>query len=109
MQNQTAPGRSNQAPAMWPCRLLAPRLHGRQGELEDASAVGVRVEPQATAMRLDDGAADREPDAKSAALGRVERIENALGIARRDPGAVVGHAHGDLVRRRGRDPDLDDT
>ena len=48
-------------------------------------------------MRFHDGAADREPDTQPGSLGRVERIENVPGVARRDARAVVGHAHDDLA------------
>ena len=49
------------------------------------------------AMRLDDGAADRKPNAEPDSLGRVERIENAFGVVRRDPGAAVRNTHRDLA------------
>ena len=65
------------------------------------------VERQASAVRLDDGAADRKADAQSGFLGRVERIENALGIVRRDSGAGVRDAHRDLTVAISCYPDLD--
>ena len=60
-------------------------------------------------MRLDDGAADRKADAQSDFLGRVERIEYALGIIRRDSRTGVRDTHRDLIVSISGYVDLDGT
>src|SRR4051794_23808636 len=50
----------------------------RQGELKNGATGHVRGCPDLAAMRFDDRAADRQSHPHAAALGRVERIEQAL-------------------------------
>ena len=45
---------------------------------------GLGSDPDASAMRLDDGARDRQADAHALALGGDERLEQLLGDLRRD-------------------------
>ena len=55
-------------------------------------AARVRLRPQPAAMRLDDGAADRQPDAHAVALGGDERLEQPRQDFRPNAAAGVGDA-----------------
>src|SRR5262249_11538307 len=63
---------------------------GGQREPEGGALRRVVVRPQLSAMRFDDGPADRQADSQAAGLRRVERVEDALALLRRDAGARVG-------------------
>src|SRR5262245_58018462 len=56
--------------------LRGQRSLGRNGEAERGTAIGVVFRPQPPAMRLDNGAADGEPHAETAALGGVEWLKD---------------------------------
>src|SRR5271166_72280 len=60
-------------------------LGGRQGEPKHGASRLISVYPQPTAMRVDDGPADRQPHPKSAGLCRVEGIENPLEMLNAGP------------------------
>src|ERR1044072_417608 len=82
-------------------------LRNRQREPEGASTTGIRRQRQASAMRLDDGAGDRQADAQPGFLGPVERIGNGLGIARSNSRPRVGDADRDLTVSVSLDSDTD--
>ena len=48
-------------------------------------------------MPLDDGAADGEPDAHAAALGRAKGIEQLVDALAIEPHAGIPHAHADTI------------
>ena len=49
-----------------------------QGELKDSAMRWVWRGPHASAMRLDDRSADRQPHSHAAGLGRVKRVEKPV-------------------------------
>src|SRR6478752_7614491 len=61
-----------------------------------AAALAMRC-PELASVRLDQLAADRQPDAQTVGLGRIERLENPLQIAFSDAGAAVRDFHHDLL------------
>src|SRR6267378_5871382 len=76
----------------------ARRLAGGQGEPEDGAAVAAVLAPDASAVGLDDGAADREPEPGAAARAHaVELLEDLALLAGRQPRPAVGDVHDDLV------------
>src|SRR6516225_4320226 len=91
---------------------------GPYGEPEDRSAARIGLHRDLSAVRLDNGAADRQADTHAVALVGDKGLEELRHQFRRDPGPGVGHAdrahivvagcRGDtelasLRRRRGRD------
>src|SRR5262245_28879210 len=70
---------------------------GPYGELKDRSAGGIGLHRDLPAVRLDNGAADRQADAHAVALVGDEGLEELRHQFRRDPGAGVGHADGDHI------------
>src|SRR5439155_24839714 len=74
------------------------RLTGRQREAEQRAATRPGLAPDAAAVGLDDGAADREPQAGAAARAdAVELVEDLLLLPGGQAGAAVGDLHDDLV------------
>src|SRR5205823_9813792 len=75
-------------------------LDRRQGERERRALPGCGLDPQPSAVYLREAAGDREPEPRStfavATTAAVERLEDASLIRKRDPRAVVDHAHDDL-------------
>ena len=68
--------------------------------MKDRAARRVRLDPNAAAMRLDDGARNRQADAHALPLGGDKWLEQLLGDFRRDAGAGVGHADPHHDRRQ---------
>src|SRR5262249_58064670 len=66
--------------------------HGLQGEAENRTAARVAVGSDLPAMRLDDGARDRQTHPHAVALGRDEGLEQLRCDLGRDAGAGIGHA-----------------
>src|SRR5712691_8254983 len=64
--------------------------HRRWQGKPDPRATGYRgLGPQRSAMRLDDRAADRQPDANAIGLCRVKAVEDAGELPRRESGAGI--------------------
>src|SRR6516165_235409 len=78
-----------------------------QGELKYGAARLVRLRPQLPSMRMDDGAADRQPHACSTGLRGVEGVEDPTQIRRikARPGIAHGHEDACLILL-GPDPQL---
>src|SRR5438034_3685479 len=72
-------------------------LRGRKSEVEDGAVRPVGGGPQLAAMRLDDRAADRQPHAHPAGLGREEGAEYLIQVVRGDAAAGVLHGHTDAI------------
>src|SRR5215831_10414343 len=70
-------------------RLLA---RPAQGEAEDGAAARAGLDPDPAAMRLDDGAADREPKSHALALGGDEGLEQVRGHFGRQARPGIGDA-----------------
>src|SRR5262245_53932079 len=68
---------------------------GPYGEPKDRSAVGIGLHRDLPAVRLDNGAADRQADAHAVALVGDKGLEELRHQFRRDPGPRVGHTDGD--------------
>src|SRR6266576_5180955 len=62
-----------------------------QRELKYGAARFIRLCPQPAAMGVDDGPADRQPHPRSAGLGGVESLENALEMRRIDARPRIAH------------------
>src|SRR6187551_3033274 len=82
---------ANRAPRMTAGSRAASR-GDRENEAEGRSALGVVLDPQLAAVRLDDAARDRQSHADAARLGAEERLEHALDVGGVDAGAAVGDA-----------------
>ena len=70
---------------------LSTRLVGTQEDPKDRAACGGVLDQEATAVGLDDRAADRQPQAQPIRLGREERLEDserALMLVERATGAT---------------------
>src|SRR5215475_16116029 len=63
-----------------------------QGEAEDGAAARAVLDPDPAAMRLDDGAADREPESHALALGGDEGLEQVRGHLGRQSRPGIGDA-----------------
>src|ERR1700740_1548475 len=61
----------------------------RERELKRRAASCVSVRPQTTAMRLDDGPADREPHAGALGLGGEECAEDLVYVLSGEPHASI--------------------
>jgi hypothetical protein len=48
-------------------------------------------------VRLDDRTTDREPEPQTARLGRVERLEEAIEVRRRDSRTGIAYRHAHVV------------
>src|SRR5262245_48642358 len=72
--------------------MLLP-LIGGQGEVKGGAVVAIRYRPEPPAVRLDDGAADREPHAHPIRLGRVKGLEEPLPTLRVQSNTAVLHGH----------------
>src|SRR5580700_353925 len=81
----------------------------RQRELEHASASLIGSQRQPTAVRFNNVTGDRKPHPQSSTLGRIERIENMLGIVGRNSGSAIGDAYGDFIFCRACDSHFDDA
>ena len=68
-----------------------------QGELEHDAARFVRFRPQPAAMVGDDGPADRQAHAHSAALRGIESIKNARDMVRIDAWSRIAHCHEEAI------------
>src|SRR5262249_9115135 len=64
-----------------------------QSKMELRTAAIIRFHPEFATMRLDDGAADREPDTKTLPLGRNERLEQRRHDLRGQAHSRVRHDH----------------
>src|SRR5687767_2453451 len=98
----------------WCARFLWCRLGAgqhRQGDDEGASAARGRLDPDATAVALDDAAADVQAEAHSGVGDAlyvgcpIETVEDSLPLAGWNPDAVVNHRQARLVAGR-LQPDL---
>src|SRR5208283_3940425 len=69
------------------------RLHCRcrQHEMKCGSPIGPVLRPQPSAMRGDDGAANRKPQPQAAILGGDERVEHALEPLRINAPSAIEH------------------
>src|ERR1043166_6487758 len=67
------------------------------GELKYGAARFVRLRPQPAPMVGDDGPADWQPHAHSAALRGVKSLENALDLVRIDAPSRIAHCYEDAV------------
>src|SRR6516162_900837 len=70
---------------------------GPYGEPKDRSAGGIGLHRDLPAVRLDNGAADRQADTHSLALVGDKGLEELRHQFRRDPGSGIGHADGDHI------------
>src|SRR6516162_2531288 len=70
---------------------------GPYGEPKDRSAGGIGLHRDLPAVRLDNGAADRQADTHSLALVGDKGLEELRHQFRRDPGSGVAHADDDHV------------
>src|SRR5262245_58929833 len=66
-----------------------------QGELKHGTERFVRLRPQFASMCMDDGAADRQPHARSTGLGGVEGFEDAIEMLRINARPGIAHRHDD--------------
>src|SRR5215475_9824353 len=64
-----------------------------QGELKCSTARLVRSRPQLPSMSMDDGAANRQPQACSTGLRGVEGVEDPIEIRRINPQPGIVHGH----------------
>src|SRR5262245_21445663 len=71
-------------------RLLRLVARHAQGEAEYRAAAGALVHPDLSAMGLDDGAADREPQAHALLLGGDEGLEEMRPDLGREAGPRIG-------------------
>ena len=75
--------------------------HGRQRKAETPCRLRDSARARCAAMRLHDGARDRQADAHAVAFGGDERLEQLRGDLRRDAGSAIGdadaHANGACV------------
>src|SRR5262249_27862367 len=76
--------------------------HGTQCKAKDRPALRVRLDRDLAAMRLDDGARDRQPDPHSLRLAGDEGLKQLRGYFRRNAGAGIRHAHRDHAAGTGR-------
>src|SRR5215831_14096504 len=74
---------------------LAPDRHR---ELYDGTLRHIGGLPQSPAVRLDNPAADRQPQAQALRLGRIEGLEQPVEVLRIDPRARIAYRNQDLCR-----------
>src|SRR5687767_15570926 len=86
MLSRTAASSSTMYTAVRPMRSTAGQV---QCEDEAVAARLVVLVPNASALRLCQAAADRQPQPHSVRLGREERVENAVAILARHAEPVV--------------------
>ena len=67
------------------------------GKREGGTRAVVRLCPEATVVSLDDGAADKQPDAHAVALRRVEGIEQAIRALAVEARASIPNSHADTI------------
>ena len=70
-----------------------PLVPARHRELHDSATGHIRGRPQPAAVRLDNPAADRQPQAQPVRLGRIEGVEQPVELLRVQ--ARPGITHGD--------------
>src|SRR5450830_580174 len=72
-------------------------VYDRKCEKENCPAGGIGLDPDPSAMRLYDGARNRQADAHSLTFSGDERLEKLLGNLGRDPRTAGGHADPDMT------------
>src|SRR6516165_2164421 len=82
-------------PPTCPTRIREPCFGAGQRELKCSAAWLVRLRPQLAPMSMNDGAANRQPHARSTGLRGVEGVEDSIEMRRINARAGIAHGHED--------------
>src|SRR6516162_11714784 len=82
-------------PPTCPTRIRELCFGAGQRELKCSAAWLVRLRPQLAPMSMDDGAANRQPHARSTGLRGVEGVEDPVKIRRMNARPGIAHGHED--------------